>query len=74
MSNEPILAYLKNLSAKLSHLWHGWTPPPAAEDPLVGVREPRRHGPGGRSTAAAVAEPRELDRVDAFGHGGHGKR
>jgi hypothetical protein len=27
------------------------------EDPSIGVREPRRRGPGGRDSAVAVPEP-----------------
>ena len=52
-----MIDYLKSLVARFA----GWrrTPLPPFEDPLIGVREPRRHGPGGRSSAVAVEEPDE---------------
>jgi hypothetical protein len=39
--------------------------PPA--DPYAGVRQPRRSGHGGRSSAVAVAEPEPATRVRAVG-------
>ena len=52
-----MIDYLKSLVARFA----GWrrTPFPPYEDPLIGVREPRRGGPGGRSSAVAVEEPEE---------------
>lgn len=32
-------------------------PPDPAEDTYAGVRQPRRSGPGGRSSAVALLEP-----------------
>jgi len=43
----------------LSRLFGWFGTPPAPADPYVRVREPRRRGPSGRSTAVAVAEPDE---------------
>ena len=41
-----------------------------ASDPLAGVRQPVRRGPGGRSSAAAVLEPDDdAARVVAMGSG-----
>ena len=47
---------LKRLAARL----FGRLPPASGpfEDPYAGVREPRRRGPSGRSSAVAVDEPR----------------
>ncbi len=42
----------------------GRTPP---HEPLAGVGVPRRKGPSDRTASAALAEPREGDRVDAVG-------
>ena len=39
----------------------------APEDPYARVREPRRHGPGGRSAAVAVEEPEPPAAVRAHG-------
>jgi len=60
-----MLAYLKALAARLrrriSDVW------PPTEDPTVGVREPRRRSPGGRTSGVALAEPREPSNVHAVG-------
>jgi hypothetical protein len=37
------------------------------QDPYAGVREPRKPGPGGRSSAVAVMEPEPRQAVDANG-------
>lgn len=68
-----MFSYLKALAARLRRQFGGF--PPAPEDPFVGVREPRKRGPAGRSTAASVVEPAEMRSVNAHGaaHGtGHG--
>lgn len=38
-----------------------------AADPLAGVREPVRRGPGGRSSAIALSEPDGDTRAEAVG-------
>ena len=57
------LLRLKQLAALLV----GWRPPSPepSEDPPVGVREPRRRGPGGRSSAVALREPEPDQWVNA---------
>jgi hypothetical protein len=56
-----MLEYLKALASRILRVpFHErFPPPPPPEDPYAGVREPRRRGPGGRSAAVAVAEPRD---------------
>jgi hypothetical protein len=56
-----MLDYLRALAARiLQRPFHErFPPPPPPEDPYACVREPRRRGPGGRSAAVGVAEPRE---------------
>jgi hypothetical protein len=54
-----MLSYLKTLAARLGWRHFGGLPDHPFEDPYAHVREPRRRGPGGRSTAVAVAEPEE---------------
>jgi hypothetical protein len=56
-----MLEYLKALAARFTRRDFGPLPPDAPGDPYADVREPRRGGPGGRSTAIAVAEPEEAD-------------
>jgi hypothetical protein len=77
-----MFTYLKALAARLTGRGFGGLPaapasapraappaPPAPpEDPYAGVREPRKRGPGGKSTAVAVAEPAEHKLVRAYGH------
>lgn len=58
--------YLKSLASRLRRRWGGPFPPPFV-DPEVGVREPRKRGPGGRSSSAAVPEPFEGVSVSAHG-------
>lgn len=53
-----MLAYLKALTSRL--LGRGFGPPFSPPlDPSIGVREPRRRTPGGRSSAVALEEPIE---------------
>jgi hypothetical protein len=59
--------YLKALAARIRRQGFEGLPPPALDDPDAGVREPRGGGPGGRSTAAALAEPGEPLTVHARG-------
>ena len=54
-----MLAYLMSLAGRLGWRNFGGLPDQPSEDPYADVREPRRRGPGGKSTAAAVAEPDE---------------
>jgi len=59
-----MLEYLKSLAARFT--WRDFgLPPESPEDPYADVREPRRRGPGGRSTSAAIAEPEERSFVRA---------
>ncbi len=51
-----MLEYLKALVARFLQRGPDWLGPPP-RDPYAGVRVPRRRGPGGRSSAVAVAEP-----------------
>jgi hypothetical protein len=62
-----MLSYLKALAARLNWRSFDALPPPLPEDPYVGVREPRKRGPGGRSAAVALAEPDEPGTVRAYG-------
>jgi hypothetical protein len=63
-----MFTYLKALAAKLAGRGFGGLPPAPPDDPYIGVREPRKRGPGGKSTAVAVAEPVERKPVRAYGH------
>lgn len=56
---------LRRLAARL--MSRGWPSPDAPEDPFVGVREPRRRGPGGRSAAVALMEPEPDRSIEATG-------
>ena len=60
-----MFAYLKALAARVMRRGTDAFLPP--QDPLVGVREPRRRGPGGRSSGVALAEPNEPANVTAIG-------
>ena len=64
---HPMFEYLRALGARLlgGGNFGPFQRPPDA--PFASVREPRRRGPGGRSTAAAVAEPEEGIFVQATG-------
>ena len=59
-------ADLRAFASRLAARFRG-TPLPPFEDPPIGVREPRRRGPGGRSSAVAVDEPHESLFVRAHG-------
>lgn len=56
-SNANMWSHLKALALRL--MGRGGWPPPPPEDPRIGVREPRRRGPGGKSAAVALEEPDE---------------
>jgi hypothetical protein len=60
-----MLAYLRALAARLRRRGTDAISPP--QEPAVGVREPRRRGPGGRSSGVALAEPNEPSNVRAVG-------
>jgi hypothetical protein len=62
-----MLAYLRAIAARLLRDGFRGLPPRPPDDPYVGVREPRRRSPGGRSTAVAVEEPLEPRSVRAHG-------
>lgn len=62
-----MLEYLKALAHRVLRNGLRGLPPLPPDDPYVGVREPRRRGPGGRSSAVAVEEPREERSVRAYG-------
>ena len=68
-----MLAYLRALASRL--IGRGFDPfrPPLA-DPPVGVREPRRPRPGGRSSAVAVEEPPDSTLAEAQGNVESGER
>jgi hypothetical protein len=57
--------YLKSLAARLMRRITDAFPPP--HDPAIGVREPRRRGPGGRSSGVALEEPIERSSTAAIG-------
>jgi hypothetical protein len=61
-----MVAYLRALASRLIRRGLGPFLPPT-EDPQAGVRVPRNRGPGGRSSAIAVAEPPEEAFVRAQG-------
>jgi hypothetical protein len=63
-----MFSYLKALAARLAQRGFPWLPPEPLDDPHVGVREPRKRGPGGKSTAVALPEPTEQRVVRAYGH------
>jgi hypothetical protein len=54
-----MLSYLMSLAGRLGWRNFGGLPDHPSEDPYADVREPRRRGPGGKSTAVAVVEPAE---------------
>jgi hypothetical protein len=62
-----MFTYLRALAAKLAGRGFSGLPPALPDDPYIGVREPRKRGPGGKSTAVAVAEPVEWKPVRAYG-------
>jgi hypothetical protein len=50
-----MIEYLRSLVSRYMERWRRAEPP--FDDPFIGVREPRTHGPGGRRSAASVEEP-----------------
>ena len=65
-----MIDYLRKLAARVRKSLGPLFPPGTAlppENPYAGVREPRRRGPGDRSSAIAVAEPDPPSRVKAVG-------
>jgi len=61
-----MLDYLRALASRVfGRRFDTFLPP--AEDPYAGVRVPRGRGPGGRSSAVAVEEPREPAHTRAHG-------
>ena len=62
-----MLSSLKALAARLRWRSFDGLPPTLPEDPYVGVREPRKRGPGGKSAAVALDEPEEPRTVQAYG-------
>lgn len=44
-------------------------PPESHQDPLAGVREPRRRGPRRPESAIALMEPESPQDLDVRGHG-----
>ena len=62
---DMFLEGLKQFAARLVN----WIPPSPgpSEDPYVGVREPRKRGPAGRTSSVAVKEPEPDQSVDAAG-------
>lgn len=60
--------FLKKLAVRIRlREFGGWPPLPPSDDPYAGVREPRRTGPGGKSTAIAIVEPGEEVSTRAYG-------
>ena len=71
---DQVFHFLRQMIAKLRHrpnmvssLMRGYRPPAPPEDPYAAVREPNRRGPGGRSSAVAVAEPEPERGIRAVG-------
>jgi hypothetical protein len=65
-----MLNYLRRLAAAVMRRhrpFHPFNPP---SDPYVGVREPRRWSPGGRSSAVALEEPPPSSTARAVGRNG----
>jgi hypothetical protein len=60
-----MFSYLRALAARLARRGFGGLPPTLPDDPYIGVREPRKGGPAGRSAAVALAEPAEPTIVHA---------
>ncbi len=64
-----MFAYLRRLGAAVMSRFGAGGPALLGgadpEDPYAGVRQPRRQGPGGRSSAVALAEPEPTERVHA---------
>jgi hypothetical protein len=62
-----MFVYLKALALRLRRRGFIAFPPAPPDDPHAGVREPRKRGPGGKSSAVALAEPPERESVRAVG-------
>jgi hypothetical protein len=62
-----MLSFLKALAARFAGRGFNGLPPTLPDDPYVGVREPRKRGPGGQTAAVALAEPVEPTLVRAYG-------
>jgi hypothetical protein len=60
-----LFPYLRALAARLSGRRFDWLPPYSPDEPLAGVRQPRKRGPGDRNAAVALDEPREPTLVRA---------
>jgi len=60
----PLFRRLVALLKSLKSFDPPWDP---SEDPYAAVRQPRRPGPTGRSSAVALEEPRPPRRVHAVG-------
>lgn len=65
-----MLEFIRGLIARtrverIRRLFATWRLPEPPADPYAAVRQPRSRTPGGRSSAAAVEEPREVivDRI-----------
>ena len=67
-----MFSYLKALAARLVRHGFPGLPPAAPDDPYVGVREPRKRGPGGRNASVALAEPPAQSAVRAYRHADRG--
>lgn len=62
---------LKQIAARwMDQLPFFLNPPP--EDPLAGVRVPRKHGPGGRYSGIALDEPEPDELAGAVGRARRG--
>jgi len=70
---DPLLRQLKELASRLFRMLRGGSgfpplfPDGNPSDPYIGVREPRRRGPGGRDSAVSLAEPGPDQSVSAIG-------
>ena len=69
--DDPFVRRLRQLARRLLHSLRGGFPPlfpgGGPSDPYIGVREPRRRGPSGRSASVALLEPKPDQSVDAIG-------
>jgi hypothetical protein len=59
----------QELRLKMLDIMRRWSPPQGEppDEPDFGVREPKRHGPGGRTAAVAEKEPGPDLFIDAIG-------
>ena len=65
-----LFSYLRAIAARLAGRGFDRRPPLFPDEPPAGVRQPRKHGPGGRDAAIALDEPREPTLVRAQGRKG----